>query len=976
MAINDQRKQIKVDLEYPFAGVSESYAYSDQPPNTSRDERNMRPWDPSTGRMRGTQRAGLGLLTGTTPASGASKIADLASVQREVNILDWSTADTPFQRGSIEFTKDKSAGDSHCVDLRLDTFDTYWALSRGGQVAKLNDDGKLIKLVDTPVDVYAKFWSGRIAVDDYGNFFVASAYDVSHTAADNDDAMIHGYELMADGSYRLAWTLKPGFQIIDIGVYGADLYVWGLYKSNTIADQEWRFERFPQYGFDEVPVKEDNSSWYYAYDTGIAGTDYWDYTAGPVNDWRLTGEMAIRPDGDVYVTAAISDHPDQKHGLLARLKPISTVADEEVWLIEHAVVAAADSGFGACVKYSEKKAFGGADIFWTAGLNGANSGYHVAIWTDVTDQTSAPLVPTERANYSMDSGATASNGFTLSSAPGAEQLRSAIDQNGNFYMPYHGDDALSKHNGYHMLIFGYTEWSITVARREANTALGLVHTPITIAVTRSVPDYNGLAVSYGDVVVLGGTAQTSDPNDSVNVVELVSPTIDNTLAIREVKQIAASGGKWYTYGSGGFTEVLDEDGAAVTYKTATNYVASASGQGVVFYTDGHRYYYYDPAKNAMYRWRSKSQGSIPPRCRLIEFWRNRIVLARSDDAPGAWHMSRYGDAYDWDQFPATPDVAAAVSATTSKAGRCPDSINAIVPMTDDALLFGCDSSIWRVSGDPGSGGVLDLVSDEIGMSWGRPWCKDAEGRVWFFGSKGGLFMMDGSGMRDMSLGRVRKRLQNIDLSVYYVRLAYNYIEDGVHVFVVPFTNSPSGALVDHYFFDKRTDSWHIDKFGRVSTDLIQPTAVIVSDGDAPQDRAVHLGGEDGRVRVWGRNTTGAIPLDDERTASANVPIDSYVLMGPLAPVRDDAAVALSDFKAVLAPNYSGCNYEYFETDNAAQLGDAQQSGNLTAGRNGSQLIRVAGDSIYLRMRNARAGETWSYEKGSVFQTYAGITRPR
>ena len=90
MAIRDGRRQQNVDLQYPYEGLSETYAYSDQPVGTTRDERNMRSFDPTTGRMRGTQRSGIELMTGDAPANGFSKISSLVSVQREVNPYSWT----------------------------------------------------------------------------------------------------------------------------------------------------------------------------------------------------------------------------------------------------------------------------------------------------------------------------------------------------------------------------------------------------------------------------------------------------------------------------------------------------------------------------------------------------------------------------------------------------------------------------------------------------------------------------------------------------------------------------------------------------------------------------------------------------------------------------------------------------------------------------------------------------------------------
>ena len=336
-------------------------------------------------------------------------------------------------------------------------------------------------------------------------------------------------------------------------------------------------------------------------------------------------------------------------------------------------------------------------------------------------------------------------------------------------------------------------------------------------------------------------------------------------------------------------------------------------------------------------------------------------------------MSRVGKPFDWDEFPPIPDAAAAVSNVTAKAGLCPDSINTIVPYKDDVLWFGCDRSIYQLSGDPGAGGSFDLVSDEIGMSFGKPWCKDDVGRLWFFGSKGGLYVMQpGGGLQDVSMGRVRKRMQSIDLETHYVELAYNYIDDGVHIFVIPFGNP--GIIVDHYFYDKRAGAFHIDRFGRKTGDGIQPTCVMVVDGDSPSDRVMHIGCEDGRVRKWGQSESGEVPVADRVTSSTYMPIDSYVLMGPIAPTRDMDVHAIGALTVVLAPNYSGCNYEFYETDNAAHLGDPLEVGELKAGRNGTHMVRVSGDSVYLMLRNAREQETWSYEKGQVHVSYAGGIR--
>ena len=102
-------------------------------------------------------------------------------------------------------------------------------------------------------------------------------------------------------------------------------------------------------------------------------------------------------------------------------------------------------------------------------------------------------------------------------------------------------------------------------------------------------------------------------------------------------------------------------------------------------------------------------------------------------------MSAIEDPGDWNVAPSVPTVKQAVSGLSSRAGRVPDIINCIVPYSDDLLLFGGDKSIWRMTGDPMSGGQLDLVTEQTGMGWGRPYTKDPNGILYFYGSRGSVY---------------------------------------------------------------------------------------------------------------------------------------------------------------------------------------------------------------------------------------------
>ncbi|WP_291813839.1 hypothetical protein [Limnobacter sp.] len=992
------RRQI-ADVVFPLGGLSETFSFTDQPPSTSRDERNMRSFDPHTGRMRGSQRAGLALHTGSSPANNFDKIADLAYVQREVNPYDWSVASTPDVLGQQTF--EKVNGLSSCIDMRRDLFGSYWALCEGGEVLQINGDGYVYKRHKVSVDESTPLKARRIAVDDFGNFFVSSGQEPTHAVAQNDEAWVKCYELLEDQTYKLAWTLKPGFHVLDMAIYGADLFLWGVYYDEDHHNKtKLRLRRYVEYGFAEAPTVDTESSYDRNWESDARGFGEETTTpavfSGGSNGWStsgsriyVVGELHALDNGDMLVCFSGWKLSASQHvaiwGGFGRLRPISLSAETA----QHWTLSATSTRMGVGIMRGPELDDGSASI-WTYGSSGSAAG--VKLWKDTGTAAVSAVgdigFGTNSTGWAIRSG-DPGGGAT---DPGHWHTRATYDEDGVAYIPFHAQDDAGgtiatplpgDYDGYGLLVFKVNsdETDIEEVTKYASNDLGIgTIGNRTVQVPLVYPDYQGATINLSNIAVIGGDqTDQSGKTNSCAVSEIVTAAIDDTLNLREISTIAAAGGKFYKYSTTGFTVINDPDAAAIGYETTTNYVQSATIRGQVFFADGVDYYAYDPAKNTITRMQAEGVGAVPRRCRLITAWRNRLVVARSDETPGAWHMSRSGDPYDWNPFPSVPDTSQPHSGTTSRAGQCPDSINSLVPFTDDTMWFGCDRSIWQMSGDPANDAVFDLVSDEIGMSFGNPWCKDDTGALWFFGSKGGLYTTYETQisrgrqlLRDVSQGAVRKRFQNIDLTRYYVRLAYNFIDDGVHIFVCPFGNP--GTVVDHYFYDKRTQSFHVDRFGSRQTDLIQPTAVQVVDGDSPTDRAIMIGGEDGRVRRWGKDANGQIPMQDEGDGTNDKPIDSYVLIGPLAPVRDVSSAAVSEFTAILAPTHHGCDYEFFATDTPDNLGRADYQGQLHAGRNATQLPRVSGDSIYLRLRNGRADQTWAFEKANVALSYGGGIR--
>ena len=568
-------------------------------------------------------------------------------------------------------------------------------------------------------------------------------------------------------------------------------------------------------------------------------------------------------------------------------------------------------------------------------------------------------------------------------AGSADQLRQrlATDEDDRLYVPYGVTDAnaAAAYSNKSVLAFD-TDGTVDNGMGGINDTANANSVNVAITVQAKKPDYvRANAVGGGTAtidcvewMIYGGTKAASLA--CLWRTRLAKVTQGAGVGqTRTVKVLAAANGVFKTVDTAEFDAVVTG-----TYDASAPYVQMVQAFSRIYIADGKDYYVYEPSdtttNGTVTKWASTSIGSIPARCRLIDVWRGRMVVARNTDDPSDWAMSAIFQPDNWDQFPQVPSAAQAISAENSRAGKVPDVVNTIIPYNDDLCLFGGDHSIWRLTGDPMAGGQLDLVTDETGISFGRPWTKDPLGRVWFVGSRGSLYVMTGNGQLDrVSEHRVSRALQSIDFGTYYVQLVWNYIDEGLHIFVLPF--GAGGAIVDHWFYDAKNQAFHKDNFGAAATDLIQPTAALQVDGDAYDDRVVMVGCEDGRVRRWGKNQAGtAMPYSDEKNATADLAIDSFAVIGPIAPVGESLETQVTEFNAVLAGDQDGCNYEFFVTDNPGSLGLPRAQGGLVAGRNPTKLVRMSGDSIYLRMRNGNAGQRWSIEKASALMSMAGAKR--
>ena len=398
-------------------------------------------------------------------------------------------------------------------------------------------------------------------------------------------------------------------------------------------------------------------------------------------------------------------------------------------------------------------------------------------------------------------------------------------------------------------------------------------------------------------------------------------------------------------------------------------VASDDGEGIggsdpvryAFFVDGRVYAKLRLKKGsyttADYTEWAASPGTLPiastERARLIALWRNRVGLSGVAGEDQNWYMSAVSDPEDWDYAPATTVATQAVAGHNADAGELGDVITSIFPMNADYLFFGGDQSLWVMRGDPMCGGQLDRITDGIGVAWGDSMAKDPFGNLYWYGSDGGIYMLRAGVLfspNKLSQNRIDADLRNVNLAQNRIRLKWNTREQGLHVFISPFT---SGAA-SHYFWDQRTDSWWKD----VLPNAHGPLAVHMLDGDDPNDRVMIYGGHDGYIRQFDLGSD-----DDDGTA-----IDSYAFYTPVV-LNDMQNAKLMRMTATPGGSSDRVDYEVRVGDDAeaaVSTTTGTTSGTWTvSGRQSDVRSRARGKVMSIKLGNDTDDSEWSMERLSI-----------
>lgn len=439
----------------------------------------------------------------------------------------------------------------------------------------------------------------------------------------------------------------------------------------------------------------------------------------------------------------------------------------------------------------------------------------------------------------------------------------------------------------------------------------------------------------------------------------------SSLSGRVVDLVAVSQGQVYVTQPGETIWVLaDNTTGEDPPLNISGVMFSAQNIQKLWIVDGINYCVYSPVTGAVSLW-TASAGSMPAdsdnnTARLICTWRGRTVLSGLLLDPQNWFMSAVGDPTDFDYAPATPSETQAVAGNNSALGFIGEPVMTMIPVTDDVLLFGTSNAWWAMRGDPMAGGSIDLITTSVGAAWGLPWAKAADGTVYFFANRPGVFRMDPNSLSPpvKVSSAIDQFLVDMDTGNSHVRMAWDDRYALLHVFITPL-DAPAATY--HLAYETRLGAWWLDRFSNSDMD---PLCCAVLDGNEPGDRVVVIGSWDGYVRIFSPTAT-----DDD-----HFEIESEVWIGPFVTDNMDE-ILLKDLQAVLSEDSGDVTFAVHAGRSAEEAfnSTAVTDGVWVAGRNEDEAIRVAGHAIYVRLVSSNP---WALEQIRSRVATTGMVRRR
>ncbi len=359
------------------------------------------------------------------------------------------------------------------------------------------------------------------------------------------------------------------------------------------------------------------------------------------------------------------------------------------------------------------------------------------------------------------------------------------------------------------------------------------------------------------------------------------------------------------------------------------------------------------------------KGEVPVGNDIVVQWGGRTVL--SGNPKWAYYASRDGNPNDFDFGFNSDDPLRAFGGDSETGGRVGDDINAMIPRSEDYLMFGCANSIRELVGNPTLSGGARVLSNVIGCLSQGAWCADPDGGVYFLSRNGLHYVQPGAGAFPVDASaRLPRELADIDVSSYRILMACEPRRRRIHIYLTPRQSVSVGAK-QHWWFDlKRRGFWPVS----ISDSDIVPTAIHHYQAQAAPDSCVLLGG---RAAFLYRFHPAFI-------TDAGTNIESSALYGPINIGAIDGDGLVTDLSLQLSENGAGVDVSVFGGRTAEQaVGSDPFTENVTTGEFAAGLNRrihprVRGSAFAVELQENSGGPPWSVESLGVRVMRLGTLR--
>jgi hypothetical protein len=363
--------------------------------------------------------------------------------------------------------------------------------------------------------------------------------------------------------------------------------------------------------------------------------------------------------------------------------------------------------------------------------------------------------------------------------------------------------------------------------------------------------------------------------DNLTVTTGGTPAINRTT----LELVAVSGSKTYIGEPGTMAAVSNT--ASFPISTAGPFVSAATLFGFTYIIDGVNIRRLNLGTSAFVAF-TESHGTAPKDGTIAAAWRGRLVIAGTVSDPQNFYASRAGDPLDWDF--SQPDPTAAFVGNAAQSGKIGQPVQALIPVSDDILIIGCEQSMWAVRGDPTDGGAIVLLTEAAGISSQTAWAKAPDGSIYFVGPRG-FYKINPTAttVEEVSKYAYPQFFIEIDRKSSYISMVYDADRYGMWIFITPVTQ-PTSATTS-MFYDLRLKGE--DNTGgfwptRFTHDIpAGPATTVWWDALASDNRTPVLGGYDGGLRT----------LNFSNRADDGGRIDAFVVLGPVRAGDTEAVLA-------------------------------------------------------------------------------------